>query len=100
MVNTLVNTISMPAEDARELACGGDFSHLGWTVVYNEQTDSSRWESIHEIVFRDHQGCFWMSSYTQGLTENQDIGPWEDEDIAEFWRVVPVTQTVITYERA
>ena len=89
-------TLKMSAEDARELTYGGDFSAEGLSVESNEQIDTSRWESIHQIVVKDRDGRLWATTYRKGLTEYQDSRPFGDDDEAEvtFREVekVPVTR--------
>ncbi len=41
--------------------------------------ETSRWSEFHEIVFA-HDGKFYQTGYSQGLTEMQDESPWEYED--------------------
>lgn len=48
--------------------------------------DTSRWSEIHEIVFA-HDGKFYETSYSQGLTEMQDESPWEYENEVECYEV-------------
>jgi len=38
---------------------------------------TSRWSEHHEIVFL-YDNKFYMTSYSQGLTECQDESPWEN----------------------
>lgn len=46
-----------------------------------QQIDTRRWVSVHEIVFRaPDDGKAYGVSYVQGLTESQDdTDPWEYE---------------------
>lgn len=50
--------------------------------LHEEQVDSRRWVSVHELVFRaPDDGKAYSVTYEQGLTENQDdTDPWNDED--------------------
>lgn len=41
--------------------------------------DTTRWSEIHEIVFA-HDGKFYQTTYSQGLTELQDESAWEMEN--------------------
>lgn len=95
----MINTLEVPAADAVELACGGDFSDKGWTVVRDEQIDSSRWESIHSLVFRDADGLFWEAQYRRGLTEAQE-DDWFGYrvDPVPFRLVIPQQKQVVTTE--
>jgi hypothetical protein len=49
--------------------------------LHEEQIDTRRWYSVHEVVFRaPDDGKAWAVSYVQGLTESQDsTDPWEYE---------------------
>ncbi|WP_329168350.1 hypothetical protein OG709_30050 [Streptomyces sp. NBC_01267] len=46
-----------------------------------EQIDTRRWVSVHEVVFRaPDDGKAWAVCYVRGLTESQDdTDPWEYE---------------------
>ena len=47
---------------------------------------SGRWTDVVEIVFHlDDQddGTYWLTTYEQGSTENQETRPWEYEDEVE-----------------
>lgn len=49
-------------------------------VVENRHTgEERRWTSIHELVLKTADGRLWATGYERGLTECQDIGPFEDE---------------------
>ena len=48
--------------------------------------DTSRWSEHHEIIFA-HDGKFYRTSYSQGLTEYQSEAPWENEEIIECYEV-------------
>lgn len=47
-----------------------------------EQVGTSRWSSVHRLVFRaPDDGKAYAVRYKQGLTEYQDdVDPWDDED--------------------
>ena len=91
-----VNTLKLTAEQARDLAYDEADPEWGLTVESNEQIDTKRWESVHQLVIKDRDGRLWAAAYTQGLTENQDGRPFEYEAEVTFREVekVPVT----TYE--
>jgi hypothetical protein len=93
--------VELPAEVARELAyekAGRTFE--GWTVVENEQTGSDRWMSHYDLVIRNADGEHFSAWYQKGLTEYQDVRPWEGEKTARFepverrMRVVRVVEWV------
>jgi hypothetical protein len=49
--------------------------------LYQEQIDTRRWVSVHELVFRaPDDGKTYSVNYLEGLTENQDdTDPWDYE---------------------
>lgn len=65
-----------PKKDLVDLVWNGGSD--GYAVVHDEHVDSSRWEEIHQLVF-SHDGENWLTTYTLGLTEMQDIEPFEDD---------------------
>ncbi len=57
-----------------------DHDGTDFKVVVDEQTDSGRWESYHDLVFKYHaNGNYYRTHYSQGLTESQDSRPFEYE---------------------
>jgi hypothetical protein len=50
--------------------------------------DTSRWSEHHRIVFLDFDGQHYETTYSCGLTEYQDEGPWEYQDEVECHPVV------------
>lgn len=49
--------------------------------LHEEQTDTHRWVSIHELVFRaPDDGKTYSVTYQQGLTEHQECDRWFDDD--------------------
>lgn len=48
--------------------------------------DTSRWSEIHEIIFA-HNGKFYETGYSQGLTEQQDESAWDYEEEVECYEV-------------
>lgn len=56
-------------------------------TIVNRIVDTTRWSIIHEIVFEDN-GKFYMTTYSEGVTEMQDERPWEyDNDEIECTEV-------------
>ena len=90
--------MKLSKEQAQDYAYGDlDPESDPYSVEANEYTGSGRWESHHLLVLKDKDGRYWSATYTQGLTESQDIGPFEwDGDEIEFTQVEKVP--VITYE--
>ena len=72
---------------------------LGLITESNELLGTSRWTEIRQLVARDRDGRLWASEYEQGLTENQDIVPWEGFYEIEFAEVRKVLVAVYRYER-
>jgi len=68
----------------------------GFVKVVDEITGSSRWSTLHTMVFRDPDGRYWRSHYSQGATEMQDHGPYEYDDPTAD-EVEPVEVVVIEY---
>lgn len=92
-------TVRLTVDLARELAweLAGHTAEEGWTVVRNALLDTSRWSSIHELVIRNEADEYYMTTFTQGLTECQDERPFE-EDEPVFERVYPVKVPVTIIE--
>jgi hypothetical protein len=94
--------VKIPAQVARELAsCDPPARHEGFTVVENRDHDELRWEMVMELVVRDATGDLYRAFYRRGLTENQDMRPFEYEgDEIDF---KPVRRRVVetyAYEKA
>ena len=51
----------------------------GAEILENEQFDTSRWSSYHNLVF-SFEGKIWETDYSQGLTEMQCESPFENSD--------------------
>lgn len=95
-----MTTTNIAQEIARELAWrteGESFAE--YTVKHNEQTDQRRWVSVHELVIQDDKsGCYWRVRYERGLTEYQDVQPFEyDQDGVEFTMVKKISVTRCIY---
>lgn len=66
-------------------------------VIYDNITDTSRWSTHHEQVFRIGDRYF-MTHYSKASTEIQDEAPYEyDGDWVEVTEVVPKEITVTKY---
>lgn len=82
-----------PKDDMRELvweSVGSGFE--GYELVAIEDQGTSRWSSLHRMIFR-HEGELWAVSYSKGLSETQDEQPFEYSD-AIATRVKPVERVV------
>jgi hypothetical protein len=84
---------------------------LPWTVMNrnplrDEAIDSGRWHEHHELVFvAPDDGKTWRVGYSSGLTEIQDMQPWDDEDVhvnsdgtIDGVQVEPYERVVIDYK--
>jgi hypothetical protein len=87
---------------------------LGWGLPHGfaatdekaailDQVDmgSGRWESYHQVVFRaPDDGRVYAIDYSQGLTEDQFVEPWEDAvqvvaiQVQSVQRMVAITDWV------
>ena len=61
-------------------------------VIHNEQCDTTRWNSVHDLVFVDKAtGVTYHTRYEKGLTESQMLEPfyYDNEgvecDIVKTW---------------
>jgi hypothetical protein len=71
--------VKLSADRAIDYATGNtDPETDEYTVELNVLLDTSRWSSIHQLVLKDADGKFWMTTYTRGLTENQDEQAFDD----------------------
>lgn len=53
-----------------------DLPYNSSLVVSDKIIDTTRWSTIHELIFKD-DGKFWVTGYSRGSTEIQDESPWE-----------------------
>lgn len=93
--------MKLAAEQARELTylpAGHSYSDIPFTVVLNEQVDARRWTSVHRLVVKDADGNYWSTTYELGLTEYQDIQPFEDQDEVTLNQVVKIPVTTYEYK--
>jgi hypothetical protein len=62
-------------------------------TVHDNQVDTRRWVEIRECIFEDG-GKYWRISYQSGLTEMQEVDPFEylTEVPAVEVELKPVTQ--------
>lgn len=88
---------TLPAECARELLYAKSVGGVQRVTITDD--DTSRWTSYHSLVvtFDDEPGKFFMALYEQGLTESQDIQPFEDELEVTFREVEPYQVTTTAY---
>lgn len=68
-------------------------------VVADEPISMNRWTEVRQLVFA-FEGELWAVHYEVGLTEDQDVEPFEyDPEDVEAWRVEPYQETVIKYRK-
>ena len=69
-------------------------------VVENRHTgEEKRWTSIHEMVIRTKDQALWRATYERGLTECQEISPFEyGPDEIKFVQVKPVIVPTVEYQ--
>lgn len=61
---------------------GSGKSWAGYSPVHDEQVDTRRWVSAHQlIVRRDSDGSLWALPYERPLTENQDCDTFADNPV-------------------
>jgi hypothetical protein len=66
--------------------------------VYEKVTDTSRWSTNYEKVFK-YEDKFYITWFSRGATEYQDESPYEDEgDEIECPEVIPTEETIIVYK--
>ena len=92
--------MKLTRDQALDLLWDGECTELpGYAKVADSQIGTNRWSSIHELVIRDVHGKLWAADYYRGLTEYQDIDPFEDEAEVEFGEVEKVAVTTYEYRR-
>ena len=70
----------------------------GGETIEDKITGKSRWSMHCRRVFK-HEGKFYVTTYSVGLTEHQDEQPYEHEpDEIDCPEVFPVNKTVVVYE--
>ncbi len=85
--------------EAQELLYSRTDPYLRLQVELDEQVDIRRWVSVHRLIVKDADGRFWETSYEKGLTEYQDIEPFEDDNEVSFVQVEKVPVTAYEYRR-
>lgn len=69
------------AEGLHELKDYGD-PYGGYTPVHDEEIDSSRWTSIHQLIIsRDSDDTLWSLIYEEPLTEMQDCNRFPGDPV-------------------
>lgn len=75
-------------------------------AVQDEVHDTGRWHEYHALVFKaPDDGLLYRVFYATGLTELQEMRPWDDEDpnvngdgTVKGVHVEPVETVVIEYQ--
>jgi len=70
---------------------------LPYSALEDDIVDTSRWSENHDIIF-EHEGKFYNTGYSCGLTEQQDESPWEYEDEIECVEVHQVERLIKVWE--
>lgn len=67
-------------------------------VVHNEQYDTNRWNSIHDLVFIDTStGIGYHVQYEEGLTESQMLTPFYYDKEGVECQEVEIWEEEVTY---
>lgn len=95
MTDTAANpkraTIAFTVDEIEEFLEG----EVGYKVVFNEQTGSGRWRSVHRLVVeRLEDGTFWAATYQLGLTEMQHLDRYERWGIDTYDRAERDTEKI------
>ncbi len=91
--------MKLTKQQAQDLVYSGSCSDLNLEVEADERIEDRRWVSLHALVVKDAVGKFWETTYERGLTEYQDIAPFEDESEVIFWEVEKVPVTTYEYHK-
>lgn len=63
------------------LPYGYDSTDVEAEILSDEAIDNGRWHEHHHLVFvAPDDGKTWRVGYSKGLTEIQDMQPWDSED--------------------
>lgn len=91
--------IVLSRDDARDLLWESASEDGSFTRIANDFVDKLRWESVHRLVIQraSDSRCF-ATTYTQGLTEQQDTRPWEYEEQVTFTQVFPHTKISVEFK--
>lgn len=71
---------------------------LPYEAIKDNIVSTSRWSEHHEIIF-EHEGKFYETSYSCGLTEMQEERPWMYEEEIECHEVQLVEKKITTWQR-
>lgn len=61
---------------------------LPWGCLWRQQVSSTRWTEVWHGTF-DYEGATWLIRWGTGLTEEQAIGPWDEEATITAHRAEP-----------
>lgn len=92
----MAEPITLPASDARDLLDfePGQEAFDGWTIAADERIGEGRWTERRRLVIRNGDGQHYAATYERGLTERQEMSPWEYDETVTFAPVMPRTRMV------
>ncbi len=83
-----MNTITLPAELARDLARGLVPEGCEYEIFADLSVDEKRWVVTHELIIKEPDGRLWVGTYRKG-TDDTGEQPWECETEVEFIEIYP-----------
>ncbi len=87
--------MTLTAKEARSIIYG---EHQDWEEKQQTILDVERWTILsHWIGFHKPSNKHYLVYFRRGATENQDEGPFEYDEHAEFVEVTPMEKTVTVY---
>lgn len=98
-------SFNLPVDRARELLYAGPSARdgsPGADLVWHDdvQGDQSRWMMHHMLIVRkEDTGELFAADYEVGLTEYQDVQPWDGYSEVEFYPVTVFPVTTCEYRR-
>lgn len=66
-------------------------------VIVDQLSKRFRWSVQHKLIF-EHEGKFYLTSYSVGATESQCERPWEYQDEIECEEVKKVIKQIENWE--
>ncbi len=68
----------------------------GYFIISNECVDKTRWSVVYDLIVKIGDK-FYQTDYQVGATEQQDEGPWENEEEIVLVEVAPREVKTIQY---
>ncbi|AZU98129.1 hypothetical protein SEPL_240 [Salmonella phage SE_PL] len=91
------STVTMFGEYNDKMGCFDDDVEL--EVLHNEECNTTRWNSVHDLVFVDKQtGEAYHTQYEKGLTESQMLEPFDYDKDGVDCDIVDVWEEEVTYK--